>query len=41
MARYKEKNPNLKLHFIGHLQSNKAKEAVELFDVIETLDRKN
>lgn len=26
-------------HFIGHLQSNKAKQAVALFDVIETVDR--
>ena len=26
-------------HFIGHLQSNKAKVAAELFDVIETVDR--
>jgi pyridoxal phosphate enzyme (YggS family) len=25
-------------HLIGHLQSNKAKEAVKLFDVIETVD---
>ncbi len=25
-------------HFIGHLQTNKAKKAVELFDVIETVD---
>lgn len=25
-------------HFIGHLQKNKAKKAVELFDVIETVD---
>ncbi|VVC00348.1 Uncharacterised protein [uncultured archaeon] len=25
-------------HFIGHLQSNKARDAVELFDVIETVD---
>ena len=25
-------------HFIGHLQSNKAKTAAELFDVIETVD---
>ena len=31
--------PDLKLHFIGHLQSNKAKEAIALCDVIETLDR--
>lgn len=30
--------PNIKLHFIGHLQSNKAKDAVALFDVIQTLD---
>lgn len=36
----KQKTPNIQLHFIGHLQSNKAKEAVELFDVIQTLDRK-
>ncbi len=26
-------------HFIGHVQSNKAKAAAELFDCIETLDR--
>ncbi|PID71601.1 MAG: YggS family pyridoxal phosphate-dependent enzyme [Desulfobulbus propionicus] len=26
-------------HFIGHLQSNKTKQAVALFDVIETVDR--
>lgn len=26
-------------HFIGHLQSNKARLAVELFDVIQTVDR--
>src|SRR4030042_2650954 len=25
-------------HFIGHLQKNKVKRAVELFDMIETLD---
>ncbi len=31
--------PNLELHLIGPLQSNKAKEAVALFDVIETVDR--
>jgi len=38
------KFPALKLegvskHLIGHLQTNKAKKAVELFDVIESLDR--
>jgi len=27
-----------KWHFIGHLQTNKAKKAVELFDMIETVD---
>ena len=32
--------PDLKLHLIGPLQTNKIKDALELFDVIETLDRK-
>ena len=31
--------PDIELHLIGPLQSNKAREAVELFDVIETVDR--
>jgi len=31
--------PGIELHLIGPLQSNKAKEAVALFDAIETLDR--
>ena len=31
--------PDLCLHLIGPLQTNKVKEAVALFDVIETLDR--
>jgi pyridoxal phosphate enzyme (YggS family) len=31
--------PDVQLHLIGPLQSNKAKEAVALFDVIETVDR--
>jgi pyridoxal phosphate enzyme (YggS family) len=31
--------PDLELRLIGPLQSNKAREAVALFDVIETLDR--
>jgi pyridoxal phosphate enzyme (YggS family) len=31
--------PDLRLHLIGPLQSNKATEAVALFDVIETVDR--
>jgi pyridoxal phosphate enzyme (YggS family) len=32
-------HPDLVLHLIGPLQSNKAREAVALFDVIETIDR--
>ena len=31
--------PDLRLHLIGPLQSNKAAEAVALFDVIEVIDR--
>lgn len=31
--------PDLKLHIIGGLQTNKARDAVRLADVIETLDR--
>lgn len=30
--------PDIELHLIGHLQTNKVKEAVALFDVIQTLD---
>jgi pyridoxal phosphate enzyme (YggS family) len=33
--------PDVALHLIGPLQSNKAREAVALFDVIETLDRES
>jgi len=29
---------NLKLHFVGNLQSNKAKKAIKLFDYIHSLD---
>jgi hypothetical protein len=32
-------HPDLVLHLIGHLQTNKCAEAVALFDVIETVDR--
>jgi pyridoxal phosphate enzyme (YggS family) len=35
----KSRYPDLELHLIGPLQSNKVEEAVGLFDVIETLDR--
>lgn len=31
--------PTVDWHFIGHLQSNKVKQAVDLFNVIETVDR--
>jgi len=35
----KERHPGLELHLVGPLQSNKAKEAVSLFDAIHSLDR--
>lgn len=35
----REARPDLSLHLIGPLQTNKVKEAVALFDVIETVDR--
>ena len=35
----RELYPDLTLHLIGPLQTNKAREAVALFDVIETVDR--
>lgn len=35
----REAHPDLELRLIGPLQSNKAREAVALFDVIETVDR--
>ncbi|MHA6299499.1 YggS family pyridoxal phosphate-dependent enzyme [Devosia sp. CAU 1758] len=35
----RERYPDLVLHLIGPLQTNKAREAVALFDVIETVDR--
>ena len=34
----KKNNQNLKLHMIGKLQSNKAKDAVKIFDYIHSLD---
>ena len=37
-ANIKKENNNLKLHMIGKLQTNKAKEAVRLFDYIHSLD---
>ncbi len=35
----RESYPDLSLHLIGPLQTNKAKAAVNLFDVIQTVDR--
>lgn len=35
----RERYAGVELHLIGPLQSNKARDAVELFDVIETVDR--
>lgn len=35
----KQKYPDVELHLIGPLQSNKVRDAVALFDVIETIDR--
>ncbi|AXS42331.1 YggS family pyridoxal phosphate-dependent enzyme [Breoghania sp. L-A4] len=35
----KERHEDIELHLIGPLQSNKAKDAVALFDVIHTIDR--
>jgi pyridoxal phosphate enzyme (YggS family) len=34
----KKEYPDIRLHLIGHLQTNKAKDAVALFDCIETVD---
>lgn len=35
----RQRFPDLVLHLIGHLQTNKAEEAVANFDLIETVDR--
>ena len=37
-SKVKDKHPNLQLHMVGKLQSNKAKKAVKLFDYIHSLD---
>ena len=34
----KNLKPNIKLHMVGKLQSNKAKNAVDIFDYIHSLD---
>ena len=37
-SKHKELKDKVKIHCIGHLQTNKVKKAVELFDLIETVD---
>ena len=39
-SQIKKNNNNIKLHMIGKLQSNKAKDAVKLFDYVHSLDSK-
>ena len=39
MARWSDHRDGIELHLIGPLQTNKVREAVAFFDVIETLDR--
>ena len=34
----KNQIPNLNLHFVGKLQSNKAKDVVKLFDYVHSLE---
>ena len=36
---FRERFPDIRLHLIGGLQTNKVRAAVRLFDVIETVDR--
>ncbi|MEM6356053.1 MAG: YggS family pyridoxal phosphate-dependent enzyme [Pseudomonadota bacterium] len=36
---WRERYPDLELHLIGPLQTNKVRQAVELFDVIQSVDR--
>ena len=37
-SRFKIQNSNIEWHLIGHLQKNKAKTAVELFEMIHSID---
>jgi len=37
-AAYRVIGERVRWHFIGHLQKNKAKKAIEIFDMIETVD---
>lgn len=38
--KYSVVSPEVRFHFIGHLQTNKAKTAAEIFSMVETVDRK-
>ncbi len=38
LAAFEVVGPLVKWHFIGHLQKNKVKKAVQIFDMIETID---
>src|SRR5258708_40080697 len=40
VARWRDKPADVELRLIGPLQTNKTREAVRLFDVIESLDRR-
>jgi len=39
MKKYEKIGKRVEWHFIGHLQKNKVKKALQIFDVIETVDR--
>jgi hypothetical protein len=39
LAKYGDLDKECELHLIGHLQSNKARQAVKLFDCIQSLDK--
>ncbi len=38
--KYRAVAPEVRFHFIGHLQTNKARIAAEIFSMVETVDRK-
>ena len=40
-SKFLDIHKDIELHYIGHLQTNKVKKALNFFDVIHTLDRKN
>ena len=37
-AKFKEITERVEKHLVGHLQTNKAKKAIELFDLIQSVD---